>query len=51
MAQTFGYARVSTLAQNLDAQVDALVRSAVGGRCAVVEHASGQRDCRVTRPW
>ncbi|WP_102508251.1 recombinase family protein [Sanguibacter massiliensis] len=46
MAQTFGYARVSTLAQNLDAQVDALVRAGVDERCVVVEHGSGRRDDR-----
>ncbi|TFF04447.1 recombinase family protein [Cellulosimicrobium funkei] len=47
MAHTYGYARVSTTAQNLDAQVDALTGSGgVDERDVVVEKASGRREDR-----
>ncbi|WP_144720921.1 recombinase family protein [Cellulosimicrobium sp. TH-20] len=47
MAHVYGYARVSTTAQNLDAQVDALTGAGgVDGRDVVVEKASGRREDR-----
>lgn len=47
MAHTYGYARVSTTAQNLDAQVDALTGpGGVDERDVVVEKASGRREDR-----
>nr|WP_265590379.1 recombinase family protein [Cellulosimicrobium cellulans] len=47
MAHVYGYARVSTTAQNLDAQVDALTGAAgVDVRDVVVEKASGRREGR-----
>ena len=47
MAHTYGYARVSTTAQNLDAQVDALTGpGGVDVRDVVVEMASGRREDR-----
>ncbi|WP_175010189.1 recombinase family protein [Cellulosimicrobium sp. TH-20] len=47
MAHVYGYARVSTTAQNLDAQVDALTSAGgVDVRDVVVEKASGRREDR-----
>ncbi len=47
MTHTYGYARVSTTAQNLDAQVDALTGAGgVDARDVVVEKASGIREDR-----
>src|SRR5690606_9670896 len=47
MAHTYGYARVSTTAQNLTAQVDALTGTGgVDVRDVVVERASGRREDR-----
>ncbi|WP_264032380.1 recombinase family protein [Cellulosimicrobium sp. SH8] len=47
MAHVYGYARVSTTAQNLDAQVDALTGAGgVDERDVVVEKASGRREDR-----
>ncbi|MFJ4107985.1 recombinase family protein [Oerskovia enterophila] len=47
MAHTYGYARVSTTAQNLDAQIDALTGpGGVDERDVVVEKASGAREDR-----
>lgn len=46
MAITFGYARVSTSTQNLDAQRDALLAVGVDARHLRVETASGRRDDR-----
>lgn len=47
MAHVYGYARVSTTAQNLDAQVDELTGAGgVDERYVVVEKASGRREDR-----
>ncbi|WP_225220757.1 recombinase family protein [Oerskovia merdavium] len=46
MAITFGYARVSTAGQNLDAQRDALRAAGVDDRHVYVEKASGTRADR-----
>ncbi len=47
MAHTYGYARVSTTAQNLTAQVDALTGpGGVDVRDVIVEKASGRREDR-----
>ncbi|MCZ2261977.1 recombinase family protein [Isoptericola nanjingensis] len=46
MAITFGYARVSTATQVLDAQLDALRVAGVDGRHVRVEMASGRRQDR-----
>ena len=46
MAITFGYARVSTATQNLDAQRVALLAAGVDARHLRVETASGRRDDR-----
>lgn len=47
MTHTYGYARVSTTAQNLDARVDALTGAGgVDERDVVVEKASGRREDR-----
>ncbi len=47
VTHTYGYARVSTTAQNLDAQVDALTGAGgVDVRDVVVEKASGTREDR-----
>ncbi|WP_168210044.1 recombinase family protein [Oerskovia sp. KBS0722] len=47
MAHTYGYARVSTIAQNLNAQIDALTGpGGVDERDVFVEKASGTREDR-----
>lgn len=47
MTHTYGYARVSTTAQNLDAQVDALTGAGgVDEPDVIVENASGRREDR-----
>ncbi len=46
MGHLFGYARISTTAQSLDGQVDALVGAGVDERWIVRETGSGRRDDR-----
>ncbi|GAA4839248.1 recombinase family protein [Luteimicrobium xylanilyticum] len=46
MGHLFGYARVSTTAQSLDGQVDALTGAGVDERWIIPETGSGRRDDR-----
>ena len=43
----FGYARVSTVEQNPDHQIDALLRAGVAAKDIYVDHASGAKGSRL----